>query len=72
MSAHSELRMADQAEQLLIDRARQGDRSAYERLLLEPTVLRAIRLAFALLQDRSEAEDVFQEAARLSIVTSYR
>ena len=62
MSAHGELRMADQAEQLLIDRAQQGDRSAYERLL-EPTLLPAARLAFALLQDRSEAEDVFQEAA---------
>jgi RNA polymerase sigma factor (sigma-70 family) len=62
MSAHSDLRMADQAEQLLIDRAKHGDNWAYERLL-KPTLLPATRLALSMLQDRSEAEDVFQEAA---------
>lgn len=49
-------------EQGLISRALAGDRSAYEQLL-EPSVRVATRLAFALLHDRSEAEDVFQEAA---------
>ena len=49
-------------EQALIARAKAGDRSAYERLL-EPTVRPATRLAFAMLHDRSEAEDVFQESA---------
>ncbi len=62
MSPRSDLQMADQAEQLLIDRAKQGDRAAYERLLA-PALLPATRLALAMLQDRSEAEDVFQEAA---------
>jgi RNA polymerase sigma factor (sigma-70 family) len=49
-------------EQGLIARAQAGDRSAYERLL-EPSIRIATRLAFALLQDRTEAEDAFQEAA---------
>lgn len=53
---------ADEAEQALIARARAGDRGAYERLL-EPAVRPATRLAFAMLRDRSEAEDAFQEAA---------
>ena len=44
MSAHSDLQMDDQAEQLLIDRAKRGDRTAYERLLA-PTLLPATRLA---------------------------
>lgn len=54
--------VADDAEQALIGRARDGDRQAYERLL-EPCVRPASRLAFAMLHDRSEAEDAFQEAA---------
>jgi RNA polymerase sigma factor (sigma-70 family) len=62
MSARSDLQMGDQAEQLLIDRAKRGDRAAFERLL-GPALLPATRLAYAMLQDRSEAEDVFQEAA---------
>lgn len=49
-------------EQGLIARAQGGDRSAYEHLL-EPSIRVATRLAFALLHDRSEAEDAFQEAA---------
>jgi RNA polymerase sigma-70 factor (ECF subfamily) len=49
-------------EQDLIARAKEGDRVAYERLL-EPAVRSATRLAFAMLQDRSEAEDAFQESA---------
>lgn len=52
----------DEGEQGLISRAQAGDRSAYEQLL-EPSVRVAARLAFALLHDRSEAEDAFQEAA---------
>ena len=51
-----------EGEQALIALAKGGDRSAYERLL-EPSVRPATRLAFALLRDRSEAEDAFQEAA---------
>jgi RNA polymerase sigma-70 factor (ECF subfamily) len=54
--------MEDRAEQGLIARAKSGDRVAYERLL-EPAVRSAARLAFAMLHDRSEAEDVFQESA---------
>ena len=54
--------MDDRAEQALIARAKSGDQIAYERLL-EPAVRPATRLAFALLHDRSEAEDAFQEAA---------
>jgi len=49
-------------EQSLIDRAKAGDRFAYESLL-EPAVRPATRLAFAMLQDRSDAEDAFQESA---------
>lgn len=50
------------AEQALIARAKGGDRVAYERLL-EPAIRSATRLAFAMLHDRSEAEDAFQESA---------
>ena len=53
---------ADEAEQSLIARAGDGDRGAYE-LLLERAVGPATRLAFAMLRDRAEAEDAFQEAA---------
>ena len=61
MNRHSDA-MEDRAEQGLIARAKAGDRDAYERLL-EPAVRSATRLAFAMLHDRSEAEDAFQEAA---------
>ena len=54
--------MDDPAEQALIARARAGDQVAYERLL-ELAVRSATRLAFAMLRDRSEAEDAFQESA---------
>jgi RNA polymerase sigma-70 factor (ECF subfamily) len=54
--------MEDAAEQALIARAKGGDRVAYERLL-EPAIRSATRLAFAMLHDRSEAEDAFQESA---------
>src|ERR1700682_5731581 len=50
------------AEQALIARAKGGDRFASERLL-EPAIRSATRLAFAMLHDRSEAEDAFQESA---------
>jgi RNA polymerase sigma-70 factor (ECF subfamily) len=49
-------------EQILIARATGGDRGAYE-LLLERSVRPATHLAFAMLHDRSEAEDAFQESA---------
>src|SRR5260370_26661820 len=54
--------MDDRTEQAVIACAKAGDRVAYEQLL-EPLVRPATRLAFAMLHDRSEAEDVFQEAA---------
>jgi RNA polymerase sigma factor (sigma-70 family) len=50
------------AERDLIDRAKGGDRAAFEDLLA-PAVHQASRLAFAMLGDASEAEDAFQEAA---------
>ena len=49
-------------EEALIARAKSGDRAAYE-LLLERSVRAATRLAFAMLRDRPDAEDAFQEAA---------
>jgi RNA polymerase sigma-70 factor (ECF subfamily) len=52
----------DPAEQALVARARTGDAVAYERLL-ELSVRPASRLAYAMLHDRSEAEDAFQESA---------
>jgi RNA polymerase sigma-70 factor (ECF subfamily) len=54
--------MEGSVEQALIAHAKAGDRVAYEHLL-EPAVRPATRLAFAILHDRSEAEDAFQEAA---------
>ena len=54
--------MTDSIERALIARAKAGDQDAYERLL-EPAIRSATRLAFAMLHDRSEAEDAFQEAA---------
>jgi RNA polymerase sigma factor (sigma-70 family) len=62
MNAHIDARMEGRAEQALIARAKGGDRVAYERLL-EPAIRSAARLAFAMLHDRSEAEDAFQESA---------
>jgi RNA polymerase sigma-70 factor (ECF subfamily) len=59
---HSDARMEDQAVQALIASAKAGDPDAYERLL-EPALRPATRLAFAMLQDRTEAEDAFQESA---------
>jgi len=54
--------MASFDEQQLIAQAKAGDREAYERLLGLCTRV-ASRLAFAMLLDRSEAEDALQEAA---------
>lgn len=59
---HGGAPMEDRAEQALIARAKAGDPDAYERLL-EPAMRPATRLAFAMLLDRSEAEDAFQESA---------
>lgn len=50
------------AEQALIARAKAGDSIAFERLL-EPAIRSATRLAFAMLHDRTGAEDAFQESA---------
>ena len=49
-------------EAALIARAKAGDAEAYE-VLLEPTIRPATRLAYAMLHDRTEAEDAFQESA---------
>jgi RNA polymerase sigma-70 factor, ECF subfamily len=49
-------------ESELIRRAREGDQAAYEELL-RPLVEPGAALAFAMLYDRSAAEDAFQEAA---------
>jgi RNA polymerase sigma-70 factor, ECF subfamily len=46
----------------LLARARGGDKVAFEGLL-EPVIAMAGRLAYAMLQDRAEAEDVVQDAA---------
>jgi RNA polymerase sigma-70 factor (ECF subfamily) len=54
--------MENRAEQALIAQAKAGDQVAYERLL-EPAARSAMRLAFAMLRDRSEAEDAFQDSA---------
>lgn len=62
MNAHSDAGMGDRVEQALVNRAKAGDRVAYEQLL-EPAIHSATRLAFAMLHDRSEAEDAFQESA---------
>ncbi|HEX9099878.1 MAG TPA: RNA polymerase sigma factor [Candidatus Dormibacteraeota bacterium] len=52
----------DRGEQALIARAKAGDQAAYESLL-GPAIRPATRLAFAMLHDRSQAEDAFQESA---------
>jgi RNA polymerase sigma-70 factor (ECF subfamily) len=54
--------MVDAAHLRLIKRAREGDKAAYESLL-EPAAGPGARLAYSMLQDRSEAEDAVQEAA---------
>jgi RNA polymerase sigma-70 factor (ECF subfamily) len=54
--------MEDLSEQGLVARAKAGDRGAYASLL-EPAIRPATRLAFAMLHDRSEAEDAFQDSA---------
>lgn len=62
MNVHGGARTVEPEELALIVRAKAGDRDAYERLL-EPAVRSATRLAFAMLHDRTEAEDAFQESA---------
>ncbi len=62
MSAHSGAGMADAHEQTMIARAQRGDHVAFEDLL-QPVLRPATRLAYAMLRDRTEAEDAFQEAA---------
>lgn len=49
-------------DQALVARAKVGDHAAFEQLLA-PTVRPAMRLAYAMLANTSEAEDAFQEAA---------
>ena len=50
------------AEQGLIVRAKAGDQAAFEELLA-PAVRPGSRIAYAMLGDTTEAEDVFQESA---------
>ena len=45
----------------LVDRARAGEKRAFEELL-KPLIAPAARFAFGMVQDREEAEDVVQEA----------
>ncbi|HLB77059.1 MAG TPA: RNA polymerase sigma factor [Candidatus Dormibacteraeota bacterium] len=45
----------------LVDRARAGDKRAFEELL-QPLIAPAARFAFGMVQDREEAEDVVQDA----------
>jgi len=52
----------DRFELDLVARAKAGDPAAFERLL-ERALRPATSLAFAMLHDRHEAEDAFQEAA---------
>jgi hypothetical protein len=54
--------MGAPGEPNLISRAQAGDKIAFEALL-GPLVAPAARLAFAMLQDCTEAEDVVQDAA---------
>src|SRR3989442_7847088 len=46
----------------LIDRAKNGDRSAFDQLV-GPLIDQAFRLAYGMLHDRQAAEDAVQEAA---------
>jgi RNA polymerase sigma-70 factor (ECF subfamily) len=50
------------ADAQLIDRAREGDTAAFEALLL-PLVRPGCQLAFSMVRDWVEAEDIVQEAA---------
>jgi RNA polymerase sigma factor (sigma-70 family) len=49
-------------ERVLLERAREGDRSAFEQIL-RPVVEPAYRLALAMLHEREAAEDAVQEMA---------
>jgi RNA polymerase sigma-70 factor (ECF subfamily) len=51
-----------ESSQDLISSARIGDKVAFEKLL-QPHISSAAKLAYAMLLDRTEAEDVVQEAA---------
>lgn len=46
----------------LVSRARAGDRTAFEALL-RPLIESGARLAYGMLQDRAEAEDIVQESS---------
>ena len=46
----------------LISRARAGDRAAFEALL-RPLIESGARLAYGMIQDRAEAEDIVQESS---------
>jgi len=54
--------MESRKESDLISRAQAGDKVAFEALL-EPLIASAASLAYAMLQNRAEAEDVAQESA---------
>ncbi len=52
----------DESQQQLVSNAKAGDRAAFEALI-RPLFLPAYRLAYGMLRDRGEAEDVVQEAS---------
>jgi RNA polymerase sigma-70 factor, ECF subfamily len=54
--------MEEPSDPDLISRAQAGNKAAFESLL-GPVIESAARLAYAMLQDRAEAEDAVQEAA---------
>src|SRR6202040_2466324 len=55
-------RMTSTADPDLINRAKEGDRSAFDELI-GPLVDQGFRLAYGMLHDREAAEDAVQEAA---------
>src|SRR6202158_4054380 len=54
--------MMVEADRELVQRAKAGDRSAFDELV-GPLIGQAFRLAFGMLHDRAAAEDAVQEAA---------
>jgi RNA polymerase sigma-70 factor (ECF subfamily) len=54
--------MLAEADRELVDRAKAGDRAAFDELV-GPLIDQAFRLAFGMLHDRGAAEDAVQEAA---------
>jgi len=61
MSQGYSLHMDEITEKILLDQIREGNDTGFERLVLAHSA-RALSLAFRLVGDRSEAEDIAQEA----------